>query len=354
MLAVMVGALLAGGPRWPGRAAADGSRARDGHAPQRAQLHRPPAQESRRPREHLAPRLLGLAQRDRRHARPRALPRAHGVQRIGQFPAGLRGAVLSVSGPRVRARPERLHELRSDDVPAHGAGRPARTRSTRRWCSCPTSPCGSASRTPEIDGERQIILEEKRSRSSARQRVQDQVYERLAPESTLGRRLPIGSEETIKAVGRDDFVDYYSRWYVPSNMTVIVVGDADPALVVDLIKRDFGGGPTVPRPAPRDVGVKATAGPRAVVVTDSELTRVRGLDRADRAAARARDDGRAEAARDGRSHRRLDVQPPDERRDRGGQGRLRRRRRLRLRLAGDDAHDRASRRPGGPARGARC
>ena len=127
--------------------------------------------------------------------------------------------------------------------------------------------------TPEIDGERQIILEEKRSRSSARQRVQDQVYERLAPESTLGRRLPIGAEETIKAVGRDDFVDYYSRWYVPSNMTVIVVGDTDPALVVDLIKRDFGGGPTVPRPAPRDVGVKATAGPRAVVVTDSELTR---------------------------------------------------------------------------------
>ena len=56
-------------------------------------------------------------------------------------------------------------------------------------------------------------------------------------------------------------------------MTVIVVGDADPALVVDLIKRDFGGGPTVPRPAPRDVGVKATAGPRAIVVTDSELTR---------------------------------------------------------------------------------
>ena len=43
-------------------------------------------------------------------------------------------------------------------------------------------------------------------------------------------------------VGRDDFADYYSRWYVPSNMTVIVVGDTDPALVVDLIRRDFGGG----------------------------------------------------------------------------------------------------------------
>src|SRR5262250_1741714 len=45
--------------------------------------------------------------------------------------------------------------------------------------------------TREIDAERQIILEEKRSRASARQRVQDRLYERLAPESTLGRRLPI-------------------------------------------------------------------------------------------------------------------------------------------------------------------
>jgi len=125
----------------------------------------------------------------------------------------------------------------------------------------------------EIDGERQIILEEKRARSSARQRVQDYVHERLAPESTLGRRLPIGAEETIKSVTRPDFVDYYTRWYVPSNTTVIVVGDTDPATVVDVITRAFGGGPTVPRPAPREAGVKPPAAPRAIVATDPELTR---------------------------------------------------------------------------------
>jgi zinc protease len=125
----------------------------------------------------------------------------------------------------------------------------------------------------EIDNERQIILEEKRARSSPRQRVRDQIYERLAPESTFGRRLPIGAEETIKSLGREDLRDYYSRWYVPSNMTVIVVGDADPAMVADLIRQQFGGGPAVPRPVPRDVGVKPTAGPRAIVASDPELTR---------------------------------------------------------------------------------
>jgi zinc protease len=125
----------------------------------------------------------------------------------------------------------------------------------------------------EIDSERQIILEEKRARSSARQRVQDQFYERLAPESTIGRRLPIGSEQTIKSVTRADFKDYYSRWYVPSNMTLIVVGDTDPALVVEAITQHFSEGPTVPKPAPRETGVKPTAGPRAIVVSDPELTR---------------------------------------------------------------------------------
>src|SRR5216683_6750102 len=127
--------------------------------------------------------------------------------------------------------------------------------------------------TAEIDSERQIILEEKRSRASAQQRVQDQIFERLAPESTLGRRLPIGIEPTIKSVGPEDFREYYTRWYVPSNMTVLVVGDTDPAMVADVIQKEFGGGPPGARPTPRDVGVKATVGQRAIVVTDPELTR---------------------------------------------------------------------------------
>ncbi len=124
-----------------------------------------------------------------------------------------------------------------------------------------------------IDSERQIILEEKRSRASAQQRVQDQIFERLAPESTLGRRLPIGIEPTIKSVGPEDFREYYTRWYVPSNMTVLVVGDTDPAMVADVIQKEFGGGPPGAKPTPRDVGVKASVGQRAIVVTDPELTR---------------------------------------------------------------------------------
>ncbi len=124
----------------------------------------------------------------------------------------------------------------------------------------------------EIDNERQIILEEKRSRAGAAQRVHEYIHERLAPGSTFGRRLPIGTEEAIKSLAPRDFRDYYARWYVPSNMTVIVVGDCDPRLVAGLIERHFAAGPTVPRPAGRDVGVKPQTTTRAIVARDPELT----------------------------------------------------------------------------------
>jgi zinc protease len=124
----------------------------------------------------------------------------------------------------------------------------------------------------EIDGERQIILEEMRARAGARQRVQDHVYGRLAPESTVGRRLPIGTEATIRSIGPAEVREFYRRQYVPANMTLIAVGDADPAMVAGVIRQRFADGPRVPRPPARDAGVRATAATRAIVATDPELT----------------------------------------------------------------------------------
>lgn len=124
----------------------------------------------------------------------------------------------------------------------------------------------------EIDNERGIILEEKRTRLGAQQRVQEYIQERLAPGATFGRRLPIGTEETIKSVKKPDFEGYYGKWYVPSNMTVIAVGDCDAAPVVDAIRKHFADGKKATKPADLDVGVKAYTETRAIVATDPELT----------------------------------------------------------------------------------
>jgi zinc protease len=124
----------------------------------------------------------------------------------------------------------------------------------------------------EIDSERQIILEERRSHLSGRQRVQDYILERLIPGSLLGVRIPIGTEESIKGVQPDDFRAYYGKWYVPSNMTVIAVADSDPAPVVEAIKKHFGAGPKKPRPGPQDPAVRPYDAPRAIVASDPEIT----------------------------------------------------------------------------------
>ncbi len=124
----------------------------------------------------------------------------------------------------------------------------------------------------EIDKERQVILEEKRTRAGGRQRIQDYVLEHLVPGSLIGQRLPIGIDATLLNVKRADFVDYYDRYYVPSNMTVMVVADTDTKLVIDQITKTFGGGEKKPKPMDQDPRVTSSEGVRAVVASDKELT----------------------------------------------------------------------------------
>ncbi len=63
----------------------------------------------------------------------------------------------------------------------------------------------------EVEKERQVIMEEKRSRLGAQQRVQDYTLERIAPGSLIGERLPIGTEKTIMGMGREDFAAFLER-----------------------------------------------------------------------------------------------------------------------------------------------
>ncbi len=97
------------------------------------------------------------------------------------------------------------------------------------------------------------------------------VLERLAPGSIFGQRITIGTEETINSVQQADFQDYYGKWYVPSNATLMVVADTDPQQVVSLIEKNFGAAPQVPRPTPQDVGIKAYQQSFAIVASDPEV-----------------------------------------------------------------------------------
>jgi zinc protease len=123
----------------------------------------------------------------------------------------------------------------------------------------------------EIEAERNIILEEKRSRLSAQQRVQETILKRIAPGSIIGERLPIGTEETIKGVQRPDFEAYWKKWYTPENVTIMVVADMDPAIVQPMIVEMFGA--EAPRATVKDIdpGIKPYQKDEGVVVTDAEI-----------------------------------------------------------------------------------
>lgn len=126
----------------------------------------------------------------------------------------------------------------------------------------------------EIDAERGVILGEKTSRKSVQQRARDFFLERMAPGSLYSKRNTIGVDETLMAVQRQDFVDYYSRWYGPANTTVIVVADMAPAVVIEQITKHFHSpGPPKPVPADQDPGVKPYEASFAAVFSDRELTR---------------------------------------------------------------------------------
>ena len=125
----------------------------------------------------------------------------------------------------------------------------------------------------EINQERNVILEEKRARKGAQQRLMDQLLPALLPGSRVAKRLPIGLESSILSMQRDDFLAYYSKWYHPANVTVLAVGDAPVETIAAAITKHFAGW-TAPEPAPNDLdyGIAPYASSRAIILTDPELT----------------------------------------------------------------------------------
>jgi len=125
----------------------------------------------------------------------------------------------------------------------------------------------------EIDAERGVILSEKRSRDSVSYRMQEKQFETLLPDSLIPKRFPIGIEEVIENAPRERFVDFYEKYYIPSKMTFVVVGDVDPGEVEERIKATFGSmqNPAQIGEAP-DLGtVTVPEGLEAHVFSDPEL-----------------------------------------------------------------------------------
>ncbi|NNE82895.1 MAG: insulinase family protein [Alphaproteobacteria bacterium] len=123
-----------------------------------------------------------------------------------------------------------------------------------------------------IQPERQVVIEERRSRtdSSPRALLNEQVT--AATYSNHPYRLPvIGWEHEISALTLDEIVDFYNTWYAPNNAVLVVSGDVEPEEVRALAEKYYGPIPAKtlpPRVRPSEPPQHA---PREVVLRDARV-----------------------------------------------------------------------------------
>lgn len=93
----------------------------------------------------------------------------------------------------------------------------------------------------DIDDERGIILEELRTGKGAQDRMQKKFLPRLLNDSRFSKRLPIGTEKILKTFKYKELKDFYTQWYRPNLMSVIVVGDITTEEAEKMIQKYFSG-----------------------------------------------------------------------------------------------------------------
>lgn len=123
----------------------------------------------------------------------------------------------------------------------------------------------------EIDKERGVVLEESRLGKGASSRIREKLLPVIFRGSLYAKRLPIGVDSIIAKSSYQTIKQFYQDWYRPDLQAVVAVGDFDPAVVENLIKKYFGDIPA-PRKAKERVqfSVPLKGGTEAIVITDKE------------------------------------------------------------------------------------
>jgi len=102
----------------------------------------------------------------------------------------------------------------------------------------------------ELAREMEVILEEiRREKDNPGRMVGEILFKHSYERHPYGRPI-IGFPETVKSFTRKSLMDFYGRWYVPKNISFIVVGDFDTETMLEQIKRTFARfeGPPPPQP----------------------------------------------------------------------------------------------------------
>ncbi len=125
----------------------------------------------------------------------------------------------------------------------------------------------------EIDAERGVILEERRSRRDANWRMFEQSLPYYFGDTQMARRTLIGGEEQLKTFRPESLTSFYRKWYNPDMQAVVVVGDVDVDQIEQKIKDTFGSIPAPATPTVKPIiPIPGNAEPVVAVITDPEAS----------------------------------------------------------------------------------
>ena len=123
----------------------------------------------------------------------------------------------------------------------------------------------------EIDNERGVIIEEKRSRDAADWRMYMAARPYIYGDLPYAKRTLIGGYDQLANFEHQSLIDFHNKWYRPDNQAVIVVGDIDVDAVEAKIKALFSDIPVPAEPVAKPVVKLAdNVEPIVGIITDPE------------------------------------------------------------------------------------
>ncbi|MBW8745408.1 MAG: insulinase family protein [Sphingomonas sp.] len=123
-----------------------------------------------------------------------------------------------------------------------------------------------------VDIERKVVTAERAQRQTPlAKRIQDTSRGLLFAGTRAATADLAGTDETLGAATAERLRAFYDRWYRPERTTVVIVGDADAAVLEDAIRRHFGewSGHGTP-PAEPDYGKPVAPKTMSAVVSDPQ------------------------------------------------------------------------------------
>lgn len=118
----------------------------------------------------------------------------------------------------------------------------------------------------ELAREKEVVLEEiKRGEDQPSRTVTQELF-RLAYQKHPYRNPVIGTRERVASFTRDDVTAFFKKWYVPDNVTLVIVGDVSAKHAIEEARRAFGGFRRSPVPKRHGLAESGQKRPRASVL----------------------------------------------------------------------------------------